>query len=64
MTAEQENALLDEQRHHEEAIDRLSETLLRAGPTPAQRPDLLLYNAQLIRHRIRVALLAARLASK
>jgi hypothetical protein len=64
MNAELESALLDEQRHHEEAIDRLSETLARAGPDPGPRADLLLYSAQLIRHRIRVALLAARLAAK
>lgn len=64
MNAQQETALLDEQRHHEAAIDRLSETLAQAGPFHGPRPDLLLYSAQLIRHRIRLALLAARLASK
>jgi hypothetical protein len=66
VTENQRQDSFRELEQHEQAIAELSAALdAIVGPPPARaRPDVLFLNAQLIRHRISMALIVSRLAAK
>ena len=68
MTDPERSRRLEELRVHEEEASRLVRTLAELGESNAPRsgarqPDVVFFAAQLMRHRISAALLAAELAA-
>ena len=54
---------MDALRAHQEQESKLALVLASRGAGAAQSPDVILYTAQLIRHRISAALLTAELTA-